>query len=250
MSKPIIGVLGSVRHVQLGGFETRSEIFVLEKYMEGVIQAGGVPLIIYSMEDKKLLDSYLSLCEGLLMPGGYDIDPRIYNENPHSKLQAVFPHLDAAWHYCARYAIAKDMPTLGICRGLQMLNIAAGGSLYQDIQTQMPDAIQHFHPYNRENLIHKIDIMQDSRLYGILGSQTVYSNTLHHQSIKEMGKGLMAVAWTEDGIIEAIENESGQIVGVQWHPEELLNVDRRMLNIFVDLIEKCKCKDCHPQITA
>ena len=130
------------------------------------------------------------------------------------------------------------MPVLGICRGLQLVNVAFGGSLYQDLSYMNPDHMLHSQKQNRDYLIHQVTIDADSHLASILGKEPVYTNTLHHQCVKEPGKGLKITAHTADGIPEAMETANGQFILVQWHPEELQNSEPRLRGLFKDLIEK------------
>ena len=130
------------------------------------------------------------------------------------------------------------MPVLGICRGLQLVNVAFGGSLYQDLSYMNPDHMLHSQKQNRDQLIHQVSVDADSYLASVLGTGSVYTNTMHHQCVKTPGEGLKITARTADGIPEAMETADGQFILVQWHPEELQDSEPRMRGLFKDLVEK------------
>lgn len=239
MNKPIIGIFSNVKISYDQTSVPKEEIFVLEKYINAIEKNGGISLIIHSLSDFESNKRLIDMCDGLLFQGGNDIDPKLYGENPHKKLGPIIPKLDKAWYTYAKYAIENKIPTLGICKGMQLLNIAAGGTLYQDIEDQIEDSFQHVQLQNRDNLIHRVHIDKDCKLNTILGIDSIFTNTIHHQSIKDVGEGFKATAFTEDGIIEAIESNDGLIIGVQWHPEELLINEVRMNYIFENLCLSC-----------
>ena len=134
-----------------------------------------------------------------------------------------------------RYALEHKKPMLGICKGNQLLNVLMGGSLYQDLSLKGPDCIRHLQLGRRDYLTHQIRVEEGTRLSKLLGSGVCMTNSMHHQSVKELGKGLRASAYANDGIIEAIEDQEGLIVGVQWHPESLLESAPAMNHLFSDL---------------
>lgn len=238
MDKPIIGILSNIKLNKDSAFISRVESFVYEKYITAVEKNGGIPLIIHASQDSDIMIHIIKMCNGLIFPGGDDIDPKLYGENPSKNLGIIFPRVDKSWYISMRYAIDNDIPTLGICKGMQMINVVAGGTLYQDIYEQIGDCFQHDQKLYRDNLMHRVNIDKDSKLSRILGVDCMFTNTLHHQSVKQIGKGFRKSAQTEDGIIEAIENKSGNIIGVQWHPEELLENEERMNYLFKNL---CEC---------
>lgn len=239
MSKPIIGVLSNIKYNNDSCFTERIESYVFEKYISAIVKNGGLPIILHTFQDEDLMAQALEICDGLVFPGGTDVDPKLYGENPHKNLGSVYPSMDQVWYNCARFAIEKNIPTLGICRGMQMINVAAGGTLYQDIYDQVEDVFQHNQTLNRDNLMHRVHIVKDSELSKIIGVDCLFTNTIHHQAIKTVGIGFRDVAHTEDNIIEAIESEDGNIIAVQWHPEELLDQEERMNYLFRDLCKKC-----------
>lgn len=237
MKKPIIAVLGA--HVKL---VDRSVPVVADyanrTYCAAVEQAGGIPILLPIPENPEDMDSVLDLCHGLLLPGGIDVDPRFYNEDPTTFLGTVDASMDRFWIHATEYAMEHGLPVLGICRGLQLVNVALKGSLYQDLTLKNPEHLLHTQKQNRDYLMHQVAIEPDSRLAEILGASAIYTNTMHHQCAKEIGRGLRVTACTGDGIPEALETADGQFILVQWHPEELLSSEPRMKNLFTDLVER------------
>ena len=238
MSKPIIGILGSVRRDPDSDFVCADRSCTNTTCVRAIDGNGGVPVILPVPEDPRLSDPALALCDGLLFPGGWDVDPRHYGEPPHAMLGPVQPELDAFWFHAAAYASEHRIPMLGICRGMQLLNVACGGSLYQDIGERTEKNLLHMQQLRRDTPMHKVLIEPNSRLRHILEAESAYTNTLHHQSVKVPGKGLVLTAHAEDGIVEAFESPDGLIVAVQWHPEDLLRTVPVMNRLFMDLCDR------------
>lgn len=169
-----------------------------------------------------VLDDYLDLIDGLLVPGGADVDSSLYGEEAHHCLGSVDPELDRMEMRLLEHAFDRDLPILGICRGIQSLAVALGGALYQDLPTQIPGLTHELRENDRSFLAHDISISQGSRLESILGKTSIGVNSLHHQSVRMLPQALRAVARSEDGIIEAVEAPRKRfVVGLQCHPEEL-----------------------------
>ena len=148
--------------------------------------------------------------------------------------------MDRFWLQALEFVRAHKIPVLGICRGLQLVNVGMGGSLYQDLSRRGVPSYLHNQKQNRDYLMHEVTIEPGSRLGQVLGEEPVYTNTIHHQCVKAAGKGLKLVAQTGDGVPEALESEDGQIMLVQWHPEALLDAEPRMRRLFEDLIERSR----------
>jgi putative glutamine amidotransferase len=210
-------------------------------YVHAVEHAGGVPVLIPLLGDLSSLNSLLPRLDGLLLSGGIDIQPQLYGEQPHPKLGEVDPHLDALELALARWAIHEQIPTLGICRGHQLINVALGGSLYQDLESMLPGSLHHWNwdqPRNRK--VQTVHIEPGSRLAQILGTQSIEVNSLHHQSVKKPGRGVRITGYTKDGIAEMLEIPGHPfMLGVQCHPEELYLDDPTWTKLFVALIEAC-----------
>ena len=170
-------------------------------------------------------DAWLQELDGLLLPGGPDIAPHLYGESTAHGSVEVDPERDALELPLVRAALAQDMPILGICRGIQTLNVAAGGTLWQDLPSQRPSRVVHKEPLeerDRRRLLHAVVVEPSAHLWVILGGGTQMVNSIHHQAVRDPAAGFVAVAAAPDGTIEAIEAVKGTFVlGVQWHPEEL-----------------------------
>ncbi|MDH7489573.1 MAG: gamma-glutamyl-gamma-aminobutyrate hydrolase family protein [Anaerolineae bacterium] len=217
-----------------------------QAYLSAVIAAGGVPVLLPLGLDEPRLLRALDRADGLLLAGGEDIAPALFGEEPHPKLGKVDADRDAVEVALARRALEAGLPLLAICRGIQVLNVAAGGTLYQDIPSQVPGALKHncFYPeYPRDHIAHAVAIAPDSRLAAIVG-QTAESlaavpvNSLHHQSVKAVGTGLQVVAQAPDGIVEAVEaTGEAWVLAVQWHPEELAASRADMAALFRAFVE-------------
>jgi putative glutamine amidotransferase len=192
-------------------------------YVAALEGAGAAPVLIPVLETPETLRAILSRLDGLLLPGGVDVDPQQYGESALPDLNQVQAEADRVELTLAHAALERALPLLGICRGQQLLNVAMGGTIYQDLQSQGATSLDHTgsRPRGRDFLLHSVRIAPDSRLAALLGSLEVQVNSLHHQSIKGVAPGLRAVAWSPDGVIEAVEGEGAFQVAVQWHPEEL-----------------------------
>jgi putative glutamine amidotransferase len=227
MPKPLIG-LTTERFSS--GFFAQPDLDVqgvLRTYIEAVIGAGGLPVLVpLSLSGDDLRTAYERL-DGVLLPGGCDIDPAHFNEAPHAKLGEVDVERDRAELAFARYAVEGGKPVLGVCRGAQVINVAFGGTLYQDLPSEYGGAalLRHAHPvreFDRAHLAHPVRVEEESRLAHALGSPMVQVNSRHHQSIKAVAPQFEIVARAPDGVIEGIElPEHPFALGVQWHPENL-----------------------------
>ena len=195
-----------------------------------------VALYVNDLEKtKKLID----LCDGLLFPGGEDIDPGYYGENPHKNLGEIRPEVDKFLFHSLLYALEQRKPALGICKGMQMMVVATGGSLYQDIYSQREEeTFLHCQSGRRTYGVHQVQIDKDSHLFQILETGQIATNSMHHQSVRTLGKGLRLSAHTEDGIVEAVESLDGRLIGVQWHPEEMVPESGAMKRLFKNLVQR------------
>jgi putative glutamine amidotransferase len=192
--------------------------------------------------DPTLLRGLYDGLDALLLSGGKDVHPIHYDEPLHQKSNPAFPERDEMELTLSRWVVDDGKPLLAICRGIQVLNVALGGSLYQDIGDQVPGASRHAwhdgHP--RDHLPHRVAINAGSRLASIVGATSLPVNSLHHQAIKSVASGLIVVAQAPDGIIEAAEVEGHPFaLSVQWHPEELTGGDARARKLFEALVHAC-----------
>lgn len=234
MQKPLIGILCSTRE-WTHGRQMQPIVSLNEAYRRGISDAGGLPMLIPMTEDPQDAARMLAPCAGLLIPGGADVDPRFYHEEPHPKLGDVVLKEDLAAIAALNYADERGLPVLGICRGLQLVNVARGGSLYQDLSEFPAACIQHLQKSARNQAVHSVVMEEGSLLGRLLGSRP-HVNTMHHQCVKEPGRGLRIVGRAPDGVPEALEDEDGRVILVQWHPEELRTDDASMNSLFERLV--------------
>jgi putative glutamine amidotransferase len=236
---PVIGILTRQDHsTAWAGYRLYGQGSV---YSQSVALAGGAPILIPLELSERAWRGIYRRLDGLLLPGGVDVDPEHYGEEPHPRLGAVNDALDEAELVLARWALEDDLPLLGICRGIQLINVAAGGSLYQDLATQYPGASRHrFGPpqYPREHRGHPVHIEPGSRLADAVGALDVPVNSRHHQAVKGIAPGFVVTARAPDGVIEGLEKPGAPFtVGVQWHPENLADDDPQMLGLFQAFVQ-------------
>lgn len=242
LKKPIIGLVGSLSNESRQNImESTERVFTSEKYVQCVERAGGIPIVLTHISEILDIKEQIEVCDGILLCGGTDIHPFYYGEEPHEKLGFVNSKEDEYQIKVARMTLNAHKPILGVCRGHQLLNVVCGGTLYQDMSQIDEDTIKHDQISKRYEPYHSVSISKNSILEEVLGASTLV-NSIHHQCIKELGKGLKVTARAKDGVIEAIEMGGRDfVVGVQWHPEDMaMNSDENMLKIFKKFINKCK----------
>lgn len=230
--KPIIGI--TCGHTAKSG----GRYYVNEPYVRCIEKAGGMPLLIPAMKDDLDIKGLLQSMDGILLPGGVDIDPVHFGEEPLEGLGDVEPEWDRLELFVARLALEWDLPILGICRGIQLLNVAAGGSLYQDISSQVnAQRIQHRQKAPRWYATHYISIEAGSILEQLWGRDEVRVNSFHHQAVRTLAPGFTVTAKSRDGIIEGVESHSHRFAcGVQWHPELMVESHPEQLGLFRQLV--------------
>ncbi|NLC07034.1 MAG: gamma-glutamyl-gamma-aminobutyrate hydrolase family protein [Syntrophomonadaceae bacterium] len=221
--------------------------YLRQAYIRPVVAAGGLPILIPIVPELVPAADYLNIVDGLIFSGGGDIDPFFLGELPHPALGEVYYERDRLELDLIRLALQQKIPLLGICRGMQMINAAAGGDLYQDLASQRAGVINHRQSAPRNYPFHSVEAVPGSRLAQALDleANSVSSaplsfrvNSLHHQAVRQVAPGFIVSAWAPDGVIEAIEAEGEHfIIGVQWHPEDLWQRDARFLGLFRRLIE-------------
>ena len=230
MHKPIIGV------TPLWDRE-RNSCWMLPGYLEGLSEAGAIPIILPLQATETDISQLVSLCDGFLFTGGPDVSPQLYGEETKPACGELCLERDALEQELLRQVLEQDKPILGICRGLQFLNAHLGGTLYQDLPTEHPSKIQHAmeHPYNR--VAHTVRILPDTPLTALLQKENLGVNSCHHQAIKALAPGLVEMARSTDDLIEAVYLPSKTFVwAVQWHPEMSLHADEDSRKIFIALV--------------
>ncbi len=210
-----------------------------QSYTWAVEEVGGAPFLVPLLHDRTTLRALYDQMDGLLLAGGGDLDPARYGEAPHPHLLDVDVLRDRVETVMTQWALAEGKPLLAICRGVQMLNVTAGGTLIQDIPTMRPSQLVHqWHLLRpRHYRAHTVEVTPGTRLERAVGSGRVQVNSLHHQAIKDVAPGFIVNAVAADGLVEGIEKPGSQfVVGVQWHPEVLAIEDPSMRQIFADFV--------------
>lgn len=202
-------------------------------YTQAVLDAGGAPVVLAPPLAGDSLDYALSRLDGLVITGGPDVDPARYGQQPNGTLmEHVSSARDDLELAAARYAIERGLPLLAICRGMQVLNVAMGGTLIQDIPSQVTQALSHAVPESREEPVHVVAVSEGSCLASVVSASALRVNSRHHQSVDALGTGLVATAWAPDGVIEAAEIPGQPVLAVQWHPEDMTLTDPAAAALF------------------
>jgi len=237
MPKPLIGLTTTrlLKKTSPPAFGTN------ELYAKAISISGGLPVLIPLSLSNDDLDTLLMRLDGILFTGGYDIDPRQYGNQPHPKVDGIDKDRDRIEVYLVREVIQSPKPFLGICRGLQVINVAMGGSLYEHLPDQLPGSITHDnHHRARDFLAHGVSVKPNNRLSQIISSNQVQVNSLHHQGVRKIAAELFPTAHAPDGLIEAFEMPGHPFgIAVQWHPEELQEYEV-MRKLFLTFIHACE----------
>jgi gamma-glutamyl-gamma-aminobutyrate hydrolase PuuD len=190
-------------------------------YIQSVVRAGGAPVILPCVADPEAVRAVVQAVDGVLLTGGGDIVSLAYGEEPHPTSKLQDPARDAMEFEVTRRALERELPVLGVCRGVQVLNVAQGGTLIQDVPSQVPGAVKHYSEGLDTVLLHTVEIEADTLLARVLGTTSMAVNSWHHQAVREAGQGLRVNSRARDGVIEGLEAADGRpILGVQFHPEE------------------------------
>ena len=235
---PIIGVtatlkedVDTVAERPLGKF-VRADL----DYVEGVAEAGGVPVVLPPIGERRTAEAVIGSLDGLLLSGGSDLDPGFYGEEPGPELGPTIPERDAFEVALAELALRRGIPVFGICRGLQVINVVLGGTLYQDIPSQLGrDALKHRQDTPKWQPTHEVEVRDGSYLAEVAGRGVVKVNSYHHQGIKDLADGLAVAARSSDGVVEAIEGgdlSERWLLGVQWHAEAMRGAGREQRSLF------------------
>ncbi len=236
MKKPWIGI--PTRYHEKSGY-----IGQIRHYLDAILWAGGLPLMIPTLSDPEIVRAYAERVAGVLLPGSpTDIDPKVYGVEPHPRLGRLYPERETTDFTLLQHAEEAEKPLLGICFGVQSLNVYRGGSLVQDIPSVIDNPVAHdtddAADQPADPARHHIRISEDSLIAKLAGKTQVEVNSYHHQSVQNTGRDLRPVAYAPDGVVEAVEDTRGRfIVGVQWHPERGFQNDPLSQALFKSFIE-------------
>ncbi len=232
--KPIIGVMPLWDN-------GKDSIWMLPGYMDGISEAGGTPVIFPFSRDAEELAGLVELCGGILFTGGHDVSPGLYHEEPLPGLVSCCEKRDVMEAIVLRAAIELDRPILGICRGIQFINAALGGSLYQDLPSQHPSRVEHHQRAPYDVPVHDVELKENTPLSGCLGVDRLAVNSCHHQAVKALAPGLESMATSPDGLTEALYMPAVKFLwAVQWHPEFSYKSDANSRKIFKAFVDAAK----------
>jgi putative glutamine amidotransferase len=244
---PVIGITATLREDldlaaerPLGRF-VRADL----DYIEGVAEAGGIPVVLPPVGEARTAEVVIGGLDGLLLSGGSDLHPGYYGEEPIPELGVTIPERDAFEMSLLEHALRRQIPILGICRGMQILNVALGGTLYQDLPSQMDHMVLlgHRQETPKWQPTHEVEVNGGSKVAEILGTDELKVNSYHHQAIKELASGLVTVAYASDGVVEAVEStdlSERWLIGVQWHAEAMRDAGPEHRNLFVAHVSAAK----------
>jgi len=234
MSVPLIGVSTSIT---IDEYPERA--YVNSAYLRAVELAGGIPVLLAPQLSAAARDALWSRLDGLVLTGGGDVEPSRFGEPPHPKTMLVSPARDGLELELVDRALRDDVPMFAICRGLQVLNVALGGTLHQHVPDVYRDEIEHAQKDKRDVATHDVKVLaEDTRLGAIVGASELRVNSFHHQAIARLGRDLREVAWAPDRVIEAVEHTDRErfVVAVQWHPEDLVGHDAAARALFKAIV--------------
>lgn len=240
MNKPFIGLTCNYMISDARSTLGQERNFVSKDVIDAVIDGGGIPIMIPIMNrEEDILDIMDSLA-GIVLTGGHDVNPIYYGEEPSMSLGFTYTPRDLFELFIVKAAIEKDMPMLGISRGQQIMTVAFGGKLYQDLSDKKDSYINHMQNSGINDIGHYVDIKKGSKLHNIFDTDRLLVNSFHHQAVRVAPKNFVITAMSTDGVIEAMEHEHKPIMAVQWHPEIMIKKHPVMLKIYQEFIKSCK----------
>ncbi|MCR5029479.1 MAG: gamma-glutamyl-gamma-aminobutyrate hydrolase family protein [Fibrobacter sp.] len=222
--------------------DEKESVWMLPGYLEGIEKAGGIPIVLPLTSDEADLDRLVNLCDGFLFTGGHDVSPELYQEKPLNGSVVCCKRRDAMEKIVLQKTLELDKPLLGICRGIQFLNAALGGTLYQDLPTERPSVMEHHQQAPYDVPVHRVKILKDSPLFKCLGVEGLCVNSYHHQAVRRVSSMLRPMAVSEDGLVEALYMPEHRFVwAVQWHPEFSYKTDVCSIQILSEFV-RMSCK--------
>ena len=223
-------------------YDSKEERYVLKAaYMQMLEGLGAVPMIMPLTTDETVLERFLDLCDGLVLSGGADIDPARYGQIDEGLCGGISPLRDEVEITLCRRAVERDMPVLGICRGHQILNVALGGTMYQDLKVQQGTTFEHMVPNPVGGMVHEVAIVPGSPLAALQGGETMVVNSRHHQAVRDVAPGLVVQATSPDGVIESVYLPGKRFVwGVQWHPESIWDISEENRKIAEEFLRAAR----------
>lgn len=240
MLRPLIGITTYKRKSEETGWQY--DVSYAQNAL-AIEAAGGLPVLIPAALSLESLRALYERLDGVMLPGGGDVDPAHYQQEAHPAVNRIDEDRDRTEMTLTRWAVADDVPLFGICRGIQVMNVALGGTLVQDIPSQIQTDLKHDIPNDlpRSTRLHGVTIDETSRLARILGTTRTQVNSLHHQAVGKAAPAAQITARADDGIIEALELPDKQFVlAVQWHPEDMMADDEAMHRIFTEFVEAAR----------
>lgn len=220
--------------------DEKDSYWMLPGYMKVLEKCGALPIMLPLTTDTDELDQAFSMCDGLLLTGGHDVNPRLYNESATSKCGIPCDARDEMEKYLFTRALKEDIPVLGICRGIQFMNAVLGGTLYQDLPSEYDCKVEHHMSPPYDNKAHSVDVLSGTLLADIILPGWHNVNSYHHQAIKRLADGLTKMAVSEDGLVEAVGMADKRfILGIQWHPEFSYMRDDDSMRIVQAFVDSC-----------
>ena len=231
--RPVIGVV-PLYDIQ------RDSLWMIPGYLDGIAAAGGIPVVLPLTEDEQALGQLAYEIDGFLMTGGQDVSPMLYGEERLASCGETLPVRDGMESRLFQLCLERDVPVLGICRGIQLMNVLLGGTLYQDLPSQRPTQTEHHMspPYDRP--VHQVEICKGTPLFDLIQTERMDVNSYHHQAVRDKAPALQTMAVSEDGLIEAVcLPERPFVWAVQWHPELSWRTDEKSRRIFEAFVGRC-----------
>jgi putative glutamine amidotransferase len=231
--QPIIGIFAEI--------DAEATAKLQNTYVKAIEKSGGIPLLLPYVQGDATIARFVSLCDGFCFTGGADIDPTRYGEDKRATCEEVQYHRDDLEFRALHQVLKTEKPILAICRGAQLINVAFGGTLYQDIPSETPTHVLHRRQEDKYSLFHTVKVLADTPLRNLVQTEQICVNSFHHQAVKKLGAGLEIMAVADDGMAEAFYgSEKRYLRAYQWHPERLFDLDESHRVIFEDFVKACQ----------